>query len=46
MPAMIRERDGTVSNCYAGGTDVKSEDGVTWSAGAEDLHFKVHVRAN
>jgi hypothetical protein len=38
--------DGTVSNCYAGGTDVKSEDGATWSAGAEDLHFKVYVRAN
>jgi hypothetical protein len=37
---------GTTTNCYAGGNDVGSEDGVTWSAGGDDLDFKVFIKAN
>ena len=37
---------GTTTNCYSGGNDVGSEDGVTWGPAPDDLHFKVLIKAN
>jgi hypothetical protein len=37
---------GTTTNCYSGGSDLSSEDGVAWSTGGYDLHFKVFIKAN
>jgi hypothetical protein len=35
---------GTTNNCYSGGSDVGSEDGVTWSADGDELHFEVFIK--
>jgi hypothetical protein len=37
---------GTTTDCYSGGNDVGSGDGVTWSLGSDELHFEVFIKTN
>ena len=37
--------DGTASiDCYAGGNDVASVDGINWARAGDDLHFRVFIK--